>query len=85
MKLFHYLSFVIMLVSAWCCTEVKEITVVPYPNEVEIQNGTFNAAGAGIHYDPEFVQFAKDAIVSFGGQLSSACGKASQVAEGCSD
>ena len=74
-----------MLICAWCCTEVKEITVVPYPNEVEIQNGAFKAAGADIHYAPEFEQFAKAAIVSFGEQLSSSCGKASQIAEGDSD
>ena len=85
MKLFHHLAFLTMLICAWCCTEVKEITVVPYPNEVEIQNGAFKAAGADIHYAPEFEQFAKDAIVSFGEQLSSTSGKVSQITEGDSD
>ena len=58
------------------------INVIPYPNEVEVKGGTFNAAGAGFCYASEFDQAAKDAINSFASQLSLVTGAESLASEG---
>ena len=34
--------------------EVKTISVVPYPNEVDIKDGSFAVAGAEFHFDGDF-------------------------------
>lgn len=46
------------------------ISVVPYPNEVNIKGGSFDAAGAGFHYAPELDEASVNAIKAFAGQLS---------------
>ncbi len=61
--------------------EIQEITVVPYPNEVELTAGTFNAKGADFHCSPDFDQAAKDVISKFAGQLSLVTGSKSTVDE----
>ena len=58
------------------------INVIPYPNEVEVKGGTFNAAGAAFCYASEFDQAAKDAINSFASQLSLVTGVESLASEG---
>ncbi len=66
-----------------CSTpEIKNITVVPYPNEVELTEGTFNAKGADFHYSADFDQAAKDIIGKFAEQLSLVTGSRSTVEEG---
>ncbi len=53
----------------------QAITVVPYPNEVEIGTGAFNAAGADFHYDAEFDEATKNIINDFAGRMSTVTGK----------
>ena len=84
MKYIHYLFLGILLFTACTSADVKDITVIPYPNELTIKSGSFDAAGADISYDAEFEAYAKDAIVSFAEQLSKTSGKTSATAEGSS-
>ena len=84
MKYIHYLFLSILIITSCSMADVKDITVIPYPNEVNIKSGSFDAAGADVSYDAGFEAYAKDAIVSFAGQLSRSCGKTGTVAEGVS-
>lgn len=63
----------------------RNVTVVPYPDDVVISDGTFNAAGAGFRYDAGFDKLAKDAVLNFAAQLSTVSGKQSNVRKGHSD
>lgn len=63
----------------------RNVTVVPYPEDVVISDGTFNAAGAGFRYDAGFDKLAKDAVLNFAAQLSTVSGKQSNVRKGNSD
>ena len=46
-----------------CGTDNRNaINVVPYPNEVNIKAGSFNAQGAGFRYSPEFDGMTKEVI-----------------------
>lgn len=60
------------------------ISVIPYPNEVEIMNGSLKVAGADLHYAPELEQAAKEAVCDFAQQLSLTTGKESSATEGSS-
>ena len=84
MKYFHFLIIAAILAVSCKPADVNQITVVPYPNEVSIKNGTFNASGADIHYDAQFDGFTKDAINAFAAQLSLTSGSSSKVSEGVS-
>ena len=72
----------VICLTACQISEKKSVNIIPYPNELEIVNGTFQAAGADIHYNAGFEQYAKDAIAAFAGQLSLTSGVASKVSEG---
>ncbi len=74
---FILLSALASMFMACGTADNNALTVVPYPNEVEITIGTFNAAGADFHYSPEFDAAAKAVITSFAQQLSLVTGKES--------
>lgn len=82
-KILILLSIVIVSIS---CNnnEIKPINVVPYPNEVNLKKGTFDAAGAQIHYEAGLDERSKALIASFAEQLSLITGKGSTAAEGTS-
>ncbi len=63
----------------------QRLTVVPYPNEVEIKAGTFDAAGAGFHYSAGFDEAAKNIITGFAADLSTATGLISPAEEGSAE
>ena len=46
MKHLHFLFIAVAVALAVSCksADIKSITVVPYPNEVNIMNGTFDAS-----------------------------------------
>ncbi len=74
--------FAVMFMCAACDdADNQEITVVPYPNEVEIKAGRFNASGAGFHYSGDFDDAAKAVIENFARQLSLVTGKKSPADE----
>ncbi len=77
---------VAMLSSAACgCEEDKTSGVVPYPNEVNVRCGSFDAAGAEFHYSTGFDEAAKNIINSFAQQLSLVTGTGCPVDENVSE
>lgn len=81
MKRFHILATILLAASSCCRTMETPISVVPYPNEVEIQSGSFKASGADFHYSQDLDEASKAAITKFAGQLSLVSGKESKVSE----
>ena len=79
MKYLNYLIIAAVLAVSCKSADVRSITVVPYPNEVSVKNGTFDASGADVHYDAMFDGYAKDAIHAFAAQLSLTSGSSSKV------
>ena len=71
-------SFFIAAIAAavLSCTtaEKNTISVVPYPNEVTVSNGTFNAAGAAFHCSADIDRASLNAIAAFADQLSMVSG-----------
>ena len=67
-------------VLASCSTkEAHNINVIPYPNEVKVMSGTFNAAGASFHIDQATDQLTQDLINTFAAQLEHVSGQESAV------
>ena len=76
------LSAVAALLVSCAPQESQTLTVVPYPNEVSIKDGTFDAARADFHYSAEFDTASQNIIKGFADRLSLVSGKDSKVAEG---
>ena len=75
------------VIAAVSCSrnEGPAFNVVPYPNEVELCAGTFDAAGAEFHYSTEIEPLAVDLIEAFAAQLSMVTSKENTIAQGVSD
>ncbi len=65
-----------------CAAVDQKVTVVPYPNEITVNGGTFNAAGADFHYAAEFDEATVNIVKDFAAQLSLVTGKESTVDAG---
>ena len=64
-----------------CSNEEPMISVVPYPNSVEMKSGTFHAAGADFHMDPTMDELSKNYVLNFFSHLNSVCGKVGTCTE----
>lgn len=84
MKIRHLLQVAAAAIVALCsCSHEKAVlTVTPYPNDVTINCGTFNAAGADFAIDPALDADAKGLVSCFASRLSAISGKESKVSEG---
>ncbi len=79
----HFLLWpALMALMIACSTEKPSVEIVPYPNEISLKYGTFNAAGAYIHYDDSIDPASLNVISNFGCQLSTTCGKESKIIPG---
>lgn len=66
-----------------CCPEPKQcVEVVPYPNSVEMKDGTFDVTGAEVHLDATMDEQSKEVVGNFARQLALASGQACEVTEG---
>ena len=59
--------------------------IIPYPNDVKVGHGQFNAAGASVSYDVTLDGATVDLIVAFADRLSNATGVKSSVTRGLQD
>ena len=82
MKKTLFISAIAAILVSCNTTEVKPINVVPYPNEVSVKPGSFNACGAEFHFDTAFDETTQDIIKEFAEQLSLVSGTESNVAPG---
>ena len=64
-----------------CSHEEPMISVVPYPNSVEMKSGTFHAAGADFHMDPTMDELSKNYVWNFFSHLNSVSGKVGTCTE----
>ena len=81
------LSLTLMLVMA-CSYKVEKNSVsnvVPYPNEVRMGEGEFDAQGATVTYDASLDEAARNIIKAFAVKLSSVSGEKSDLVSGVSD
>jgi hexosaminidase len=67
------------------CVEQQSVNIVPYPNEIEMGEGTFNAKGAPVFVDSALDAETADIISSFAQKLSFVSGAENPVSEGVSD
>ena len=65
--------------------EVNTISVVPYPNEVSVKAGTFNACGADFVYDVNFDEATVEIVKDFADQLSLVSGCENNISAGNSN
>ena len=62
------------ILAAGCCNTKGDISVVPYPNSVEIKCGQFDVRGASITYQASLDERSKAIVGNFARQLSLATG-----------
>ena len=63
----------------------SKIRVVPYPNEVTVGNGSFDAQGASVTYDAVLDEATVNVIKAFAEKLSFVSGTQNAVSAGKSD
>ena len=62
-----------------------EITIVPYPNEITLGKGCFDAKGASFTYDAAMDESSVNVVKAFASQLSMVSGAENSVSAGQSD
>ena len=84
-KLFLILTSVLL---ASCAAEQREsniFNVVPYPNDVQVGEGVFDAKGAAVTYDQALDEATVNVISSFAQKLSSVSGAENPVSAGTAE
>ena len=84
-KLLLTLVAVVSLVACATSVENPEITVVPYPNELIVGEGTFDAKGAAVTYDEALDSASVKVINALAQRLSFVTGVETAVSAGQSD
>ena len=81
MRLLSILATAVIAAAACCNPNQKELTVVPYPNSVDINCGVFKANGADFNYDAAIDVRSTALISSFAEQLSLGSGTQNKLVE----
>lgn len=79
------LTILTIFVSFLPCFAEGEISVIPYPNDIEMHEGCFNAEGASVRYDKKIDAQSVAVINQFASQLSLVTGVKVKVSKGVSD
>ena len=82
MKRLLFLGIVVAAVSACCGKVVEKVNLVPYPQEVTIENGSFDAAGATVRYSADADSLTVALAERLASQLTLATGEQSVVKKG---
>ena len=82
MKRLLFLGIVVAAVSACCGKVVEKVNIVPYPQEVTIKNGSFDAAGATVRYSAGADSLTVAIAERLASQLTLATGETSVVKKG---
>lgn len=82
MKRLLFLGIVAVAVSACCGKVVEKVNIVPYPQEVTIKNGSFDAAGATVRYSADADSLTVALAERLASQLTLATGEQSVVKKG---
>ncbi len=81
MRKIFFMSAVLALLTACGPADNQTLTVVPYPNEVDIKPGSLNISGAAFHHSADFDEATKNIIANLASQLSLVTGNESSVDE----
>lgn len=65
-----------------CCNKNESVSVVPYPNQIEVKCGSFDVAEADFHFDSNMDEASKAAIQRFHTELCNVSGKETALVEG---
>lgn len=76
------MTIVAVAVSACCGKVVEKVNIVPYPQEVTIENGSFDAAGATVRYSADADSLTVALAERLASQLTLATGETSVVKKG---
>ena len=79
------LILTIVLSALASCTQAEKINVVPFPNDVQLNDGYFKAAGTDIYYVDGIDDSSVNLISQFAEQLSYVSGKQSELKKGPSE
>ena len=82
------LLFASLALAAACTTEVHQsnvLDVIPYPNEVQVGEGTFNAKGAAVAYEESLDEATVNVIKAFADKLTAISGAASVATAGTAE
>ena len=82
MRFISLLATAIIAATACCNSNQKQITVVPYPDSVDVRCGQFDAKGADVNYAEALDSRSEAAICRFAQQLSLATGAESKIIKG---
>ncbi len=83
---FIFIALTSLLIISGCNKNSKNaLSIVPFPNKVEMGYGEFNASGAGFFIDSSMDEYSKKAVNEFAAQLSTVTGAESAVQEGMAD
>ena len=82
MRLISLLAIATFTAAACCEVPTDAISVVPYPNSVEVKCGEFEIKGAPFNYEAALDQRSKNIVQGFAQQLSLVTGVESAVTEG---
>ena len=82
MRLISLLAIATFTAAACCEVPTDAISVVPYPNSVEVKCGEFEIKGAAFNYEAALDQRSKNIVQGFAQQLSLVTGVESAVTEG---
>ncbi|MBO5419958.1 MAG: family 20 glycosylhydrolase [Bacteroidales bacterium] len=74
----------VLIAAISCCRTHSEVEIVPFPNEISICNGTFDAGSATVCCSPDMDQASIDAVTRFADQLSMVSGNTRNVISGTS-
>lgn len=81
MRYISLLAIAILAVAS-CCKSSESISVVPYPNSIQVTYGQFDVKGASFNCDTTLDQRSKNLVATFAQQLSLTTGAESSVTEG---
>ena len=76
------MTIVAVAVSACCGKVVEKVNIVPYPQEVTIENGSFDAAGAMVRYSADADSLTVALAERLASQLTLVTGETSVVKKG---
>lgn len=86
MKATHFLLAAVTAAFFACSpADTSTIEIVPFPNDVTVKSGRFNAAGADFHYGAGLDEASQNVIKVFAAQLSLTSGTQCNVSEGKGD
>ena len=80
-----FMAAMLMAMTVAVAAAKSEITIVPYPNDITIGSGTFDAKGADVTYDVALDEATVNVIKAFAEKLSFVAGQANAVSAGKSD